>query len=381
MTLENVSTVETPEPGSTANPIQVLAREGHGRLAAILRELMANLPHQFPTVLPGNRSREGRPDADASPVFTPFRPPPLDQGTWMDRARQVAVAAAVLRREAPDEARDWLDERCGLRFDESQVERAGITLDSQIRGWRRRRLPRSFWLFVVTWRERISQASGSECLPATCLVAVDQHGYRMVADFSLGASSHANWSEMFRSLDQRGLGDIRGVTARMTPGLFEAAATQWPRARLQICQRQFISRARGAQTPGAKGRRQEPGLQGDPAALASAWTAFLPQAHPVASWAEAPVPGRPSALSILGLPRELHAHLSSVSWLEREMRPVRIRASQDGLPTQPAMKSRLLSSAIIEWESGLDARRSFLLDDAILEVLQSAPTGQETTTS
>ena len=365
MTLENSSAMELQASVTPQNPIQVLTREGHSRLASILRELVANLPHEFPASIQGSRS----PD-EGNVVFTPFRPPPLDQGTWMDRARQVAVAAAVLRREAPNAARDWLDERCGLRFDESQVERAALTLDSQIRGWRRRRLPKHFWLFVLTWRERISQNSGSECLPATCLVAVDQHGYRMVADFTLGAASNPNWPEIFRTLDQRGMGEISGLTARMTPGLFEAAAIQWPQARLQVCQRQFVSRVRGA-TSNVKARRSHPGFRGDPMALAEGWAKHLSEGHPISSWVKSPAPAQASTLSVVDLPRELHTPLSSVSWLEREMRLVRNRASQDEVPTHPAMKARLLSSAMIEWEGELDARKPFVSDDAILEVLQS----------
>jgi len=371
MTLENSPAMELQHSVTPQNPIQVLNREGHSRLASILRELVANLPHEFPASTPGSRS----PD-EGNVVFTPFRPPPLDQGTWMDRARQVAVAAAVLRREAPNAARDWLDERCGLRFDESQVERAALTLDSQIRGWRRRRLPRHFWLVVLTWRERISQNSGSECLPATCLVAVDQHGYRMVADFTLGAASNPNWTEIFRALDQRGMGEICGLTARMTPGLFEAAATQWPQARLQICQRQFLSRVRGA-TSNTKTRRSHPGFRGDPMVLADGWAKHLAEGHPISSWVKTPAPAQASTLSVVDLPRELHTPLSSVSWLEREMRLVRSRASQDEVPTHPAMKARLLSSAMIEWEGELDAQKPFVSDDAILEVLQSRSKGLE----
>jgi len=41
------------------------------------------------------------------------------------------------------------------------------------------------------------------------------------------------------------------------------------------------------------------------------------------------------------------------------------------------MKARLLSSAMIEWEGVLDARKPFLSDDAILEVLQSHPKVRE----
>ena len=371
MTLENSSAMELQDPVVPQNPIQVLAREGHSRLASILRELAANLPQELSAPTPGSRSLE-----DGSVVFTPFRPPPLDQGTWMDRARQVAVAAAVLRREAPNASRDWLNERCGLRFDESQVERAALTLDSQIRGWRRRRLPRHFWLFVLTWRERISQNSGSECLPATCLVAVDQHGYRMVADFALGTTSNPQWSEIFRALEQRGMGEICGLTARMTPGLFEAAANQWPQARLQVCQKQFLSRVRGA-TAGVKGRRSHPGFRGDLMALAEGWAKHLSDGHPIASWVRAPGPAKASALSVVDLPRELQSPLSSVSWLEREMRLVRNHASQDQVPTHPAMKARLLSSAMIEWEGELDARKPFVSDDAILEVLQAHPKSLE----
>jgi len=371
MTLENSSAMELQDPVVPQNPIQVLAREGHSRLASILRELAANLPQELSAPTPGSRSLE-----DGSVVFTPFRPPPLDQGTWMDRARQVAVAAAVLRREAPNASRDWLNERCGLRFDESQVERAALTLDSQIRGWRRRRLPRHFWLFVLTWRERISQNSGSECLPATCLVAVDQHGYRMVADFALGTTSNPQWSEIFRALEQRGMGEICGLTARMTPGLFEAAANQWPQARLQVCQKQFLSRVRGA-TAGVKGRRSHPGFRGDLMALAEGWAKHLSDGHPIASWVRAPGPAQASALSVVDLPRELQGPLSSVSWLEREMRLVRDHASQDQVPTHPAMKARLLSSAMIEWEGELDARKPFVSDDAILEVLQAHPKSLE----
>jgi len=69
--------------------------------------------------------------------------------------------------------------------------------------------------------------------------------------------------------------------------------------------------------------------------------------------------------------------LSSVSWLEREMRLVRNHASQDQVPTHPAMKARLLSSAMIEWEGELDARKPFVSDDAILEVLQAHPKSLE----
>jgi hypothetical protein len=88
-------------------------------------------------------------------------------------------------------------------------------------------------------------------------------------------------------------------------------------------------------------------------------------------WVASPDAGGASALATTDLPRELQAPLSSVSWLEREMRLVRAKASQDEVPTHPSMKSRLLSSAMIEWEGALDVRKSFLSDDAILEFLQS----------
>jgi hypothetical protein len=41
------------------------------------------------------------------------------------------------------------------------------------------------------------------------------------------------------------------------------------------------------------------------------------------------------------------------------------------------MKARLLSSAMIEWEGELDARKPFVSDDAILEVLQAHPKSLE----
>jgi hypothetical protein len=223
---------------------------------------------------------------------------------------------------------------------------------------------------VFGWRERINQNSGPECLPATCIVAVDQHGYRTVADFTLGAASNPHWTEIFRSLEQRGVGEIGGLTARMTPGLFEAARAQWPTARLQVCQRQFLSRFRSLPSA-AKGRRSEPGFRGAAQTLAESWSKAIPEGHPIASWVASPDAGGASALTTTDLPRELQAPLSSVSWLEREMRLVRAKASQDDVPTHPSMKGRLLSSAMIEWEGALDVRKSFLSDDAILEFLQS----------
>lgn len=75
MTLENSSAMELQDSVNPQNPIQVLNREGHSRLASILRELVANLPHEFPSSTQGSRS----PD-EGNVVFTPFRPPPLDQG-------------------------------------------------------------------------------------------------------------------------------------------------------------------------------------------------------------------------------------------------------------------------------------------------------------
>jgi hypothetical protein len=112
-------------------------------------------------------------------------------------------------------------------------------------------------------------------------------------------------------------------------------------------------------------------------ALAEGWAKHLSEGHPIAGWVKAPGPGQASALSVVDLPRELQTPLCSVSWLEREMRSVRNHASQDEVPTHPAMKARLLSSAMIEWEGVLDTRKPFLSDDAILEVLQSHPRARE----
>ena len=67
MTLENASAIELQAPVEPPNPIQVLARQGHTRLASILRDLVANLPQEFPNPSPTFRSQD-----DGKVVFTPF---------------------------------------------------------------------------------------------------------------------------------------------------------------------------------------------------------------------------------------------------------------------------------------------------------------------
>ncbi len=359
---------ELPQPATVASDVvHLLAREGYQRLAEALRELLGGTSnaHSIP--------HRGAPAGDTGNevlLFTPFRPPPLDQGTWLDRARQVAIAHAFLRKEAPEAAAEWLDGRCGLRFDEAQVERAGISLDSQIRAWRRRRLPRPFWLFIHTWRERVFQPAGAECWPATLIVGIDSHGYRMVADLVFGPPGEPHWDDILKSLDARGISpEAGGLTGRMVPELFEAAAARWPKARLQVCQRQFLSRlaAREESVPKGFPTRLTGGLEEQMSTLGP-----LLEAHPLLKpWAVSTPTGQASVLTAATLPWDLRPAIASLQWLEREIRHWRTRALQDELALSPAMKSRLLSAATIEWEGTLDLRRPFLDPETILESLQT----------
>ncbi len=364
---------ELPLPSSVASDVvHLLAREGYQRLAEALRELLGGAGDSH-----GSSRRGTVPEDPAGDVlvFTPFRPPPLDQGTWLDRARQVAIAHAFLRKAAPDAAVEWLEGRCGLRFDEPQVERAGIGLDAQIRAWRRRRLPRPFWLFIHTWRERVFQPAGAECWPATLVVGIDSHGYRMVADLVFGPPGEPHWEDILKALDARGISpEAGGLTAKMVPELFEAVTTRWPRARIQVCQRQFLSRlaAREETVPEGFPTRLNGGVDEQLATLGS----FL-GAHPqMQPWAIAPASGKPSVLTAATLPWELRTAIASLQWLEREIRQWRTRALQDELALSPAMKARLLSAAAIEWEGTLDVRRPFVDPETILETLQAD--GQKT---
>lgn len=357
-------------PAPTVLPsdaIQLLSNEGYQRLADALRDLLVALPSMAPTRPAGTPTSSG----DGSILFTPFRPPPLDQGTWLDRARQVAIAHCHLRKEAPEPATTWLEGRCGLRFDDSQVERTGIALDAQIRSWRRRRLPRLHWLFIHTWRERVFQPLGSECWPVTLVVGIDVHGYRVAADLVFGPSGEPHWDDILRSLDTRGISlAAGGLTARMNEDLFEAARTRWPQATLQVCQRQFLSRLVSGQEDGAASKAPR---------LDSPWAEVLPQlepllaAHPtLRQWIRPPSTGQAGIFSTSYLPREMKGALGSLQWLEREVRNLRNKALQDDLPIGPAMKARLLTAATIEWEGTLDLRRPFLDPEMIAEAMAAA---------
>lgn len=363
--MEPATSPEISGPIAFPGPLQLLAREGHERLAHALRELLNALPDPTPRTLTAAELEE-----DSRVVFTPFRPPPLDQGTWMDRARQVAIAQAVLRREASPAAREWLEERCGLRFDEAQVERAALTLDTQIRAWRKRRLPKPFWLFIHSWRERVFQPSGVECWPATLVVGVDQHGYRVVADFVLGPAGEPHWQELFRSLEHRGVTLTGGgITARMIPELFEAAQAHWPNAHYQVCQRQFQSRFSEKKKGAGRARRISSIFQGPFNEILASLKEQLPNHSPLQMWCRAPKPGEPSVISTATLPSDLLAPLGSIQWMEREVRSWRNKAIKDDLPVGPNMKARLLTAAAIEWENTLDVRKPFISAEAIYEAL------------
>lgn len=359
---------ELPQPSTVASDVvHLLAREGYQRLAEALRELLGGTPETPGT--PHRGATAGDPGNEVL-LFTPFRPPPLDQGTWLDRARQVAIAHAFLKKEAPEAAVEWLQGRCGLRFDDSQVERAGIGLDAQIRAWRRRRLPRPFWLFIHTWRERVFQPAGAECWPATLIVGIDSHGYRMVADLVFGPPGEPHWDDILKGLDARGISpEGGGVTGRMVPELFDAVSARWPKALLQVCQRQFLSRlaARDESVPKGFPTRLTGGADEQLSVLGP-----LLEAHPqMKPWAVSASPGQPSVLTAASLPWDLRPSLVSLQWLEREIRHWRTRALQDELALTPAMKARLLAAAAIEWEGTLDVRRPFLDPETILETLQT----------
>ncbi len=362
--------LQTP-PSVASDVVHLLAREGYQRLAEALRELVGGTADSVAS------PRRGTPTGDPNNevlVFTPFRPPPLDQGTWLDRARQVAIAHAFLRKEAPDSAVEWLEGRCGLRFDEAQVERAGIGLDAQIRAWRRRRLPRPFWLFFHTWRERVFQPAGAECWPATLIVGIDSHGYRMVADLIFGPPGEPHWGDVLKGLDARGIcPEGGGVTGRMVPELYQAVSERWPRTRQQVCQRQFLSRLAAREETVPEGFPTR--LSGGIAEQLSILGPLLEADSPLKPWASIPGPGKASVLTAATMPWDLRSSIASLQWLEREIRHWRTRALQDELALTPSMKARLLSAAAIEWEGTLDVRRPFLEPETILETIQSHGTG------
>lgn len=350
-----------------ADAIQLLSSEGYQRLADALRDLLVALPT-------GSHPRSGgvhAAPAEGSILFTPFRPPPLDQGTWLDRARQVAIAHHHLRKEAPEQATAWLDGRCGLRFDESQVERTGLALDSQIRSWRRRRLPRLHWLFIHTWRERVYQPLGSECWPVTLVAGIDVHGYRVAADLVFGPVGEPHWEDILRSLDGRGiLLATGGLTSRMNEDLFKAAAGRWPGATLQVCQRQFLARlvSGHGRLPASRLPRFD-----SPVDEVVARMEPLLGTHPtLRRWIQPPGPSRAGVFAASRLPGEMQSAIGSLHWLEREVRNLRTRALVDGLPLGPTMKARLLAAATIEWEGTLDLRRPFLDPEAVAEAMAAS---------
>ena len=362
-------------PFSTIGPWHSLQQGGHEALADALRALLgALIPTSGPAPSEPPRAIESN-DSDILPGFKPFRPPPLDKGSWLERARRAAIAHAELRSEAPTAARHWLAERCGLQFDEAQVDRATLSLDSQLRSWRRKRIHRCFWVHIHVWHERVGVSAGTEPWPVVVAVGLDHQGYRSVLDVTWGGSGgEFPWEEFWKSLQARGLCELRGITARAIPGLFKSAKSVWPDAIQQICHNHFSERARrivpAKAVPTAKASLKQWETPVD--VLIKQWTDALEgRSKLLRNWAAHPNSNEPSAFAVTRLPLDLRAPLSTVSWLERELRKCRTAALVDDLPPSPHCKSRLIAAAIIEWESRLDGLHPFIEPESILEATSS----------
>lgn len=313
----------------------------------------------------GLKTRVGELDLEVPQVrgCEPYRPSMFAKWQRSERALLVACAEMYFQGVSTRKVQDVLEAMCEGEVSASTVSRVASELDEKLQAFRTRRLDHTAWPYVmIDARYETVRVSGHVVSQAVLVtVGFTAEGRREVLDWRTGDSeSEATWSEVFRSLKDRGLKGVQllisdahgGIRAAMRRHLQGVA---WQRCRVHF-KRELAQKVSYKLRPELmkeiavvfKGDDEAECLQRGEE-MAARWEKRYPS---VASMLRE---GLGDCLTVLSFPAHHRMRLRSTNLLENIMKRLKQRTAVVGVFPNRAACDRLIGAQLVElherWET------------------------------
>lgn len=310
----------------------------------------------------------------------PYHPSLFARWQRSERALLVACAEMYFQGVSTRKVRNVLDQMCDFEISASVVSRVAAELDEKLSTFRTRRLDgHEYRNLIVDARYEKVRKNGrvvSQAVLITC--GINERGAREILDWRLGDSeSEDTWSEVFRSLKDRGLKGVMLVTSDAHKGIIKAMSrhmqgVEWQRCRVHF-KREMLKKVswKDAKELMADLRcmfnpeeRSECMLRAEE--MASKW-----EARGANRVAKAIRNGVEDCLTVCSLPSSHRRRLNSTNMIERLMRELKRRTRVVGVFPNVASCERLIGALLVETDEKWGLEEKCYLNMDLLDTKES----------
>lgn len=290
-----------------------------------------------------------------------FYPQCMLKGLRAERALRLALAEMYIQGVSTRKVNAILEELCGTEVTSVEVSRAAALLDEQLQQWRERPLDACPYLIVDARYEKVRVGSSVYSWSLLLAVGIRPDGRRMVLGLSVSCSeAEVHWRQFLRSLQSRGLRQVRYIVSDAHAGLKEALGVCFPGAVWQRCQFHLMQDAlahvprkdqRAAVAADLREVFDAPDLQQAQVRLGQV---CLKYAHwpQLVAWLEETVP---QSLQVFALPEAHRKRLRTSNLLERLNKELKRRTRVVGIFPHAHSLLRLASAVLVQYSEQWEA--------------------------
>ena len=296
----------------------------------------------------------------------PYHPSLFARWQRSERALLVACAEMYFQGVSTRNVAEVLEAMCGLEISSATVSRVAQELDETLRAFRVRRLDATVWpyLMIDARYEKVRVEGKVVSQAVLVVIGFTAEGRREVLDWRVGDSeSEQCWSEVFRSLKDRGVGGVELVVSDAHGGI-RAALTRhfqgvaWQRCRVHFKREMMrkVSYRRAGELMKdlaavfAPQEKVECLLRGQ--VMASKWRGTCPAAAKMLE------EGLEDCLAVLSFPAHHRKRLTSTNLLENLMRRLKKRTRVVGIFPNRAACDRLIGAQLVEVHESWQTERA-----------------------
>jgi transposase-like protein len=290
----------------------------------------------------------------------PYHPSMFARWQRSERALLVACGEMYFQGVSTRNVQEVLESMCGLEISSATVSRVAAELDEKLASFRDRRLDHVRWEYLMIdaryEKVRVEQKVVSQAV--LVVVGFTHEGRREILDWRVADSeSEQAWGDVFRSLKDRGLGEVKLVVSDAHRGIRAAMARHLQGAAWQRCRVHF-KREMGRRVSYKKlkelmkdlvtvfGSEQKQECRTRAEEMAGKWE----KSHP--SVAAMLREGTEDCLTVLSFPEHHRKRLRSTNLLENLMKRLKKRTRVVGVFPNRASCDRLTGSQLLEVHEG-----------------------------
>jgi len=292
----------------------------------------------------------------------PYHPSLFNKWQRSERALLTACAEMYFQGVSTRNVRKVLETMCGGEISSTTVSRVASELDEKLAQFRCRRLEHTAWSYLmIDARYEKVRVEGKVISQAVLvLVGFTEEGRREILHWAVADSeSEQCWSEVFKSLKDRGLKEVKAVVSDAHRGIRAALNRHFQGAMWQRC-RVHYKREMGKKVS----YKQLKELMADLASVYQPWetSECLRRGQEMAAkWSKrcpavsTMLEELEDTLTVLALPEHHRRKLASTNLLENMMRRLKKRTRVVGIFPSRQSCDRLIGSQLIELHESWEA--------------------------